>query len=395
MVNYTGYIGGHPGAANSKLSPIQIGVINQQGGNADLAPQWTVGATVGADYINRDAGGIDGHPVKLVTCFIPDQVSNAAQCGQKMANNPQISAISVGAVAIGNQAMESAVAPTGKVMVWGVAGSPIDATYKNGYILFGDGTHVEAPLATFAKQKLHAKRVSIVFENIPGLSVGANIIAGALKSEGVSTNVVGYDPSTTDLAGPIEASKASSADLFIAEAGGGSSCSDMYKGLTQLNITTPVLTNVPCDTPQVATGDGGQLPKGWYYASANPLPGDKSDPSLGAFGKVATQFHQGAYAKDAWVADSFAQMLTIAKWETQVLKSGKQITPANVNRVAKAFKGPVPQGAPDLICGTIKTAPGICNDKVSFFQNTSPGVFKAVARFLGPPPGYHIPAAVQ
>ncbi|MBO0887073.1 MAG: amino acid ABC transporter substrate-binding protein, partial [Acidimicrobiales bacterium] len=205
VYQYAQYVGGH-GKANSKLSPIEVGVINQQGGSTDIAPQWTIGATLAEKFINKQAGGIDGHPLKLVQCFIPDQVSSAAQCGQQMANNNNIAAISVGAVAIGNQAMEQALTPTKKVLVFGVSVSPVDTTYDNGYILYGDGTHVEAPLATFAKKYLKAKSVSIVWPNLPGFSVGVDIIVDALKYQGINkVYSVSYDPSQTDLTTPLEA----------------------------------------------------------------------------------------------------------------------------------------------------------------------------------------------
>lgn len=395
VTDYTSYIGGTAGKANSSLSPIDIGVINQQGGSQDIAPEWTNGAQIAADYINDDAGGIDGHPVKLVTCFIPDVVSNAAQCGQQMANNPGVQAVSVGAVAVGNEAMESALASTGKVLVFGVSVSPVDTTYKNGYILFGDSTHVEAPLATFIKEYLHATSVSIIYPTLPGSNVDAEITEAALKYEGISVKVVGFDSSTTNLTGPVIASGAASAGLVINDAPSPQICSSIYQALKQLNITTPVLANVPCDSTVAATGDGGQLPTGWYYASANPLPGDASDPSLAAFKAVADQFGQATNATDAWTADSFAQLLTIAKWDDELLKAGKPITAANLNALAKSFKGPVPQGAPTLVCGSFPQAPAVCNDEVSFFQNTSPGVFKAIARWIGPPAGFAIPAGLQ
>jgi branched-chain amino acid transport system substrate-binding protein len=390
-----GFINGHSGAADASKSPIDIGVINQQGGSADIAPEWTNGATVAADYINKDAGGIDGHPVKLVTCFIPDQVSNAAQCGQQMANNPNVQAASVGAVAIGNQAMENAISPSGKVLVFGVSVSPVDATYKDGYILFGDATHVEAPLATFIKNYLHSKSVAIVYPNLPGSNVDAEITEDALKYEHIPVKVVGFDPSTTNLAGPLIAAGAATAGLLINDSPSPQICSAIYKGIKQLNITTPVLANVPCDSTVTAQGDGGQLPTGWYYASANPLPGDAADPSLAAFKTVATQFGNATLAADAWTADSFAQVLTIAKWDDQLLTEGKQITSANLNNIAKTFKGAVPQGAPKLACGSFTQAPAVCNDEVSFFQNTAPGVFRAVARWIGPPNGFVIPAGLQ
>ena len=393
--DYMAFINGHSGAANSKLSPIDIGVVNQQGGSADIAPEWTNGAQIAADFINSDAGGIDGHPVKLVTCFIPDVVANAAQCGQQMANNSSVQAVSVGAVAIGNQAMESALAPTGKVLVFGVSVSPVDTTYKDGYILFGDATHVEAPLATFIKQYLHSKSVSIVYPDLPGSNIDAEITEAALKYEHVPVKVVGFDPTTTNLTGPLIASGAATAGLVINDSPSPQICSAIYKAIKQLNITTPVLANVPCDSTVTATGDGGSLPIGWYYASANPLPGDASDPSLAAFKKVADQFGNAVYAADAWTADSFAQFLTIAKWDGELLKAGKPITVANLNAIAKTFKGPVPQGAPALVCGSFPQAPAVCNDKDSFFQNTAPGVFKAIARWIGPPAGFAIPKGLQ
>lgn len=395
VYQYAQYVGGS-GKASSNLSPIEVGVINQQGGSADIAPQWTIGATIAEKFINNQAGGIDGHPLKLVTCFIPDQVSSAAQCGQQMANNNSIAAVSVGAVAIGNQAMEQALAPVKKVLVFGVSTSPVDTTYPNGYILYGDGTHVEAPLATFAKDYLKVHSVSIVWENIPGASVINDITVDALHQVGIKTvYTVGYDPSETDLTTPLEAAHVGQTDLFIADAPGGPACSNMYLALKQLNIKTKVLANVPCDSTQVATADGGQLPIGWYYASANPLPGDAADPSLAAFQKVASRYGEAQWAKDAWVADSFGQMITIAKWDTQLMKSHKPVTEANVNQVAKAFHGPVAQGAPHLDCGGFAGAPAVCNDLVQFFQNTAPGVFQAVVRWIGPPSGFQIPKNLE
>lgn len=395
VTDYTAFIGGHAGAANSSLSPIDIGVINQQGGSADLAPEWTNGAQVAADYINQVGGGIDGHPVKLVTCFVPDVVANAAQCGQQFANNPAIQAVAVGPLAIGNQAMESALAPTGKLLVWGISTSPVDVTYKSGYILFGDATHVEAPLATFMKQYLHAKSVSIIYPNVPGSSIDAQIVQAALQYEGIPVKIVGFDTSTTNLAEPLIASGAASASVLLNDSVGPAMCSDSYKAIKQLNITTPVLANVPCDNQITATGDGGTLPIGWYYASAIPLPGDAADPSFPAFAKVAGQFGNGQYGTDSWTANAFGQLLTIAKWDDELLTSGKTITPANLNTVAKAFKGPVPQGAPSLVCGSFPQALAVCNDRDQFFQNTAPGVFKAIARWIGPPAGFQIPANLE
>jgi branched-chain amino acid transport system substrate-binding protein len=395
VYKFANYVGGS-GKADPKLSPVEVGVINQQGGSNDIAPQWTIGTQVAEQFINKQAGGIDGHPLKLVTCFIPDQVSNAAQCGQQMANSNSIAAMAAGPVAIGNQALEQALAPTKKVLVFGVAVSPVDTTYNNGYILYGDGTHVEAPIATFVKEFLKVHSVSIVWPNIPGTSVPVDIIVDALHREGINTVYsVSYDPSQTDLTTPLEAAHVGQTGLFIADAPGGPGCSNMYLALKQLNVKTKVLANVPCASSQVATADGGQLPIGWYYASAVPMPGDRSDPSLPAFQKVTSTYGEGKWANDAWVANGFGEVLTIAKWDTELLKSHKSINEETLNRVAKAFHGPVVFGAPHLDCGGFAGAPAVCNDLDQFFQNTTPGVFQAIVRWIGPPAGFHIPKSLE
>ncbi|MGB6456232.1 MAG: ABC transporter substrate-binding protein [Streptosporangiaceae bacterium] len=392
--DYAGFVGGSGKADNSK-SPIYIGVVNQQGGTADIAPEWTNGTTLAADFINNEAGGIDGHPVKLVTCAIPDTTSAAQQCGEEFANNNNIQSVAMGAVVIGNQPLEQALAPTDKPLVMGVTILPTDSTYKAGYILYGDATRVEAPIGQFIHQFLpNVKSVSIIYANVPGSNVPNEVIASTLEYYHITVKLTAFDPTSANITAPVIASGAATAGLVIDGAGNPVQCSDVYQALKQLNIKTPVLANVPCDSAVTAQGDGGALPVGWYYASANPLPGDPDDPSLAAFKTVADRYGDPTGASDAWVADAFGQVLTIAKVYNDILKSGGKITTATVNKGFKELKGAIPQGPPQLQCGSIAGAPAICNNEVSFFQNTSPGVFKAIARWISAPPGWTPPAGL-
>jgi len=392
--DYAAYVGGS-GKADSSKAPIEIGVVNQQGGQVDIAPEWTDGTNLAAQFINNEAGGIDGHPVKLVTCTIPDTTSAAQQCGQQFANDSGVQSVAMGAVVIGNQPLEQALAPTSKALVMGVTILPVDSTYKSGYILYGDATRVEAPIGQFIHQFLpNVKSVSIIYANVPGSDVPNKVIASTLQYYGISVKLTAFDPSSSNITAPVIASGAAQAGLVIDGAGNPVQCSAVYKALKQLNITTPVLANVPCDSAVTAQGDGGALPVGWYYASANPLPGDPADPSLAAFKTVADKYGDPTGASDAWVADAFGQVLTIAKVYNQILKSGGQITTASVNAGLKGLKGAIPQGPPQLQCGAISDAPAICNQEDQFFQNTSPGVFKAIARWIGPPPGWSPPAGL-
>lgn len=390
VTDYLKYVGGHAGAANPKLSPISIGWVNQQGGSADIAPETTIGAQIAAKWLNKYAGGIDGHPVNLVTCYIPDTVSSAAQCGQKFANDKAVSAVAMGAVAIGNQSLEQALAPTKKPIVFLISLANVDDSYKPGYALYGDSTHILAPYATFAKNVLHAKRVAVLYENTPGAVLGADIIVDALKFVGIKTTIVGFDPSTTDLTTPLTAADAQNANLVISTVGG-TDCSNLYTAMKELGLTKKVKVGVfgPCASSQVQTADGGSLPPGWYYASANSAYQDPADPSGPAFYKVTKLFGDTQYAADPWVTDSFGQIITIAKWMTEL--GGKDLTPARIASEGSAFKGPVPFGAQHLVCGQYKNAPAVCNDKSTLYYDDN-GVFHAVDRWVGPPKGFNPPA---
>lgn len=389
--NFAHYVGGK-GKANKKLSPVYIGVVNQQTATNAVTPTWTTGVQIAEKYLNAHTGGIDGHPVKLVLCKIPTTVGSAAKCGQEFANNPKIAAVAGGGIDVGNTALESALKPSKKPLFFGVSLSTVDEQYPYGFILYGDVTHVQAPLATFTKTYLHAKSVSITYpSNVPGEVQGVDVIKDALTYEGVKTIYsVGFTSSDANLTEPFEAAHVGSTTVLLAINSGGPACSDTYLTLKSLGLTkVKVLANVPCATPTNAKADGGQLPHDWYYASAVPMAGS-STPGLTSFVKIASTYGKGAVAENAWTLNGFGLVATIAKFDTELLKAGKKITPAAVVKKARAFKGPVAGGGPHLDCGGFTGFPATCNDLVSFFQNTAPTVMKPVVSWIGPPKGFKL-----
>ena len=87
MTNYVKYVDGKAGPANKKLSPVDIGFFNQQGGAIVIGADATTGAELAVNYANADANGVDGHPIKLVTCFIATAEAEGTTCGQKFLAN--------------------------------------------------------------------------------------------------------------------------------------------------------------------------------------------------------------------------------------------------------------------------------------------------------------------
>jgi branched-chain amino acid transport system substrate-binding protein len=380
VTDYVKYLGGKAGPADNSKSPIVIGYVNQQGGANDVGPNSTIGAQMAADYANKYAGGIDGHPVKLHTCFISTSEEQGQQCGQKMANDKAVDAVGVGAVAVGAQPLDASIAGE-KPMFWGVSVNQVDTKNKNGYILFGDSFHILAPWGTFGRDVLHAKTAAVVYPQVPGIIEGANAMVKGLEQAGIKVKRVGYEPNATDLVGPLTAAGAQSADMIVPQSDA-KGCINLAKALEQTGVKAPVVSNPLCLSPVVSKGLGGDVPK-WYYGIASSLTADPTDPGAKAMVDAMTKLGKADLAADPWVPTSMATVLTMIKFMNAV--GADKLTPQAIAEQAKAFKGPLVFGAPQVQCGKYPDAPAVCNDQTQFFDYGGKGQFKNASGFLRPP----------
>jgi branched-chain amino acid transport system substrate-binding protein len=383
VTNYLTYTKGKRGKANPKKSKIYIGWVNQQGGQVVIGGLATAGAELAVKYVNDQLGGVDGHPVALVECFIKSNEEEGTTCGQKLVNNKRISVIASGAVATGAQSFFSTIRGA-KPVVSGVAVTPIDGGQKNAVVLFGDAGHILLPFGTYAKNVLKAKTAAIVYPQATGITEAALVIAAGLKKAGISTKAVGYTQGQTDLTAPLTAAGATSAD-FIAPYGSASDCANQAKALKQLGITDSrkIMTAPLCLSPQVidALGD---FPL-WTYAIASSLYGDLTDKGMPAYNAVIKRYKAEKNAPDPWHIVAFGQLLTTVRFLNEASATSAGITPKTVQARAKAFKGPLALGSPKLQCGKYKTAPGICNDMFQAFTYQGKFAFKRASGWIGPP----------
>jgi len=384
VTNYLTYVGGKAGKANSKLSPVVIGAINTQGGQVLVGPNWTKGAELAVKYVNTYLGGVQGHPVVLSECFTTSAEEEGTKCGQKFANAKRISVIEMGAVAVGNQSFYAALGGK-KPIVSGVALLPVDATQKNEFALFGTNDSVLGPWGTFAKTQLHAKTAAVIYPQVPGIDVGAKVEKTSLDDAGITTKLVGFDPSSTDLTGPLTAAGAQTADIVVPQSDA-ADCVNVAKTLQQLGVAgSKIVSNPLCLSGQVAAGLGGDLAL-WVYGIASSLAGDTSDPAVVPYNKAMKQLGQATLAQDAWVIVSWGQILTTVK-EMNALGVAN-ITAPKMTKALRGFKGPQALGAPSLQCGKYPTEPAACNDQTQFFQYQGKGVFKRLTGWLRPPANF-------
>ncbi|HEV8461563.1 MAG TPA: ABC transporter substrate-binding protein [Gaiellaceae bacterium] len=384
VTNYVTYTGGKAGKANPRLSPVYIGGLNTQGGQVLVGPGWTKGAQTAVDYVNKYLGGVQGHPLKLITCFTTSAEEDGTKCGQKFGNDKRIVAVLAGAVAVGNQSFYAALGGK-KPIVSGVALLPVDATQKNGFALFGTNDSVLGPWGTFAKTQLHAKTAAVIYPQVPGIDEGAKVEKTSLEAAGITTKLVGFDPNATDLTGPLTAAGAQTADIVVPQSNA-AGCVNVAKTLQQLGVKgSKIVSNPLCLSGEVAAGLGGDLAP-WVYGIASTLAADKTDPAAKPFNRGLALLGQSKLASDAWVIVAWGQVLTTAKMINQL--GVRKATPATFTKAIRNFKGPQALGAPSLQCGKYKTEPAACNDQTQFFQYEGKGVFHRLTGWLRPPPGF-------
>jgi branched-chain amino acid transport system substrate-binding protein len=365
VTDYLSYTGGKSGPADTSLPPVYIGYVNQQGGPTAVGLLATAGAQMAVKYANAELGGVDGHPVQLVTCFIASAEEEGTTCAQKFLANSKVDVIALGGVAVGVQSFYSTLHGAKPVMD-GVAATPIDTTQSNAVILFGDATHILPPFGTYARDVLHAKTAALVYpSDNAGIAIGAGAIKQGLQAARVTVKSVGYSESTTDLTSVLTAAGAQTADMVIpySDTAG---CVNLAKSLTSLGITdAKKIVSAPlCLNGQVIKGLG-DWPH-WTYAIASSLYGDPTDPGMPPYMAVAKKYSTPANAPDPWNIVNFGQLLTTIKMMNEV--GYASLSPSAILAKAKAFTGPQALGAPALACGKYSSAPAVCNDRIQLFQ---------------------------
>ncbi|MGZ4724128.1 MAG: ABC transporter substrate-binding protein [Ilumatobacteraceae bacterium] len=383
ITDFAGYVGGS-GAADASKSPIKIGYFNQQGGAVEVTHTNIDGINAAVKFVNEKAGGIGGHPLEVVTCYIANTEEEGQKCGQQFANDKDIVAIETGPTFIGTEAFYAAIAGS-KPVVAGVSVSAADTVQPTAAVLFGGAKYILAPYATFARDTLHVKSAALIYPQGSGVDEGAAGQASAFQTAGIPTKVVPYAANTPDLTVPLLAAGAQNVDLVMPVINP-NDCVKFEQATQQLGIPDEkVLASPICINADVGKALG-DLPK-WIYAVASSLSIDPTDPSVPPYTDILKSQGLATSIGDPWVLVGFGQMMTLAKWLNAI--GPDKITTDAIVAQMKAFKGPLILGSPVLQCGKYPKAPGVCNDFTQFYKyNGKDAGWKLAGGFVGPPEGW-------
>jgi branched-chain amino acid transport system substrate-binding protein len=383
VTDFAAYVGGS-GAADDSMDPIKVGYFNQQGGAVEVTHTNIDGVNNAVTYINEEAGGIGGHPLEVVTCYVANAEEEGQQCGQQFANDDSIVAVLSGPTFIGTESFYAALAGS-KPVIHGVSVSTADTVQDTAAVLYGGAKYILAPYATFARDTLGTKSAALIYPEGAGQDEGANGQATAFEAAGIPIKVVSYPANTPDLTVPLIAAGAQDVDLVMPVINP-NDCVKFEQAIQQLEIPDEkVLASPICINGDVA-GALGDLPQ-WIYAVASSLSIDPTDPSVPPYTDILTAHGNEAMIGDPWVLVGFGQTMTLAKFLNAV--GPDDITSDAIVEQMKAFTGPLILGSPVLQCGKYPDAPGVCNDYTQFYKyNGSADGWEQAGDFVPPPEGW-------
>src|SRR3954452_19101743 len=248
-------------AADSSLSPVTIGYINEDSGpNGQLDSPNGVTATV--KYVNAELGGIDKHPVKLVPCTSDGSAEAVQKCAQQFLNDDSMLAVIVGTLQSGDDSLYTTLAGK-KALIGATPASQAAFGAKDAY-WYGSGSFGVIPgFGVFATKLTGVHSAAIVYLDVPSLKATVTgLLKPVLDKAGIKTTLVPLPLTGTDAAGPLTASGAGKSDLLIPITGG-PHCIQIANAVAQLGIHAKVVASPICMDESVLKAVGAKE-KGWY-----------------------------------------------------------------------------------------------------------------------------------
>jgi branched-chain amino acid transport system substrate-binding protein len=354
---------------------VVVGWVNEQGGVLSF-PDNTSAMNATVDFINKNLGGIGGHPLVVHTCF-GAAVSDSVRCAQQMANDGSVKAVIAAEFQLDNEAFYATLGGK-KPFVNAELVYPIDFTTPNAYS-FSPGVDVNgAGIITFAQTVLHSKRLIVLRTDNPTGAAAFNGFAAVAKKAGIETVQVPVpEPGTApQYTSAIAATSPTPNDLIImyCTAICGVAAYDAIHSLHLTNVpvmgnTLMLLPPMPGHLKEVGATDQ-VYPDKWFYTDYGytELRPEANSNGADAYVSLMKQYAPTANIHGAG-PQAFGVTMTIAK--ILIEAGGVAATPDLIAQKLKTFTGPEPLVAGSLSCGAIKSEPNACSFDYGVMQRSN------------------------
>jgi branched-chain amino acid transport system substrate-binding protein len=343
-------------------SPVTIGFINQQAGSVATDPEATVAAQAAVSYINDQLDGVNGHPIKLDTCFTDGTVATSQSCAQQMVADKPLFVI--GGIDDNEQAWYSILKPAGLYVLGSNPLTTTDFTTDDAFNWSGgDATQLSALPAYIHAFLPKAKNVGILTINLPGAVSSLPLIQKPLEHYGIKVKTVTVPSSQTNWLAPYISLEHEDAILLLPVQ---QDCITVAQSAKSQNSHTPIVTVATCNDPSVFKAVGSDM-NGWTTAFYGNNPsGNTAQAKL--FRYVMSKYGGSNPSLGGFAPSTYSNVMTDY---LQVLKplGYSKLTVANVVKQAKdPAGGTVALFGNHYNCsGTLPFA-AVCGYQVNYFD---------------------------
>ncbi|HEX4434393.1 MAG TPA: ABC transporter substrate-binding protein [Acidimicrobiales bacterium] len=248
---------GTAGAAGSAETPdpatqpaVTIGMITDGGGGSAIGTAALVeqGAKAAVGYINKYAGGLDGHKVTLYVC--ENQSTPAG--GQTCANNMvQHGVVAVVEPFTGQGQTEVPTITSAGIPYITLSGASTDElTTPGSFAIEGGFPAYLGAMALSAKQH-NLKKVVFLVDNVPAAIQGAQVLGGMVyKAAGVGYTVIPVDAGTADISPQMQSAVSSGANA-VGMVGDVTLCTSFLQAYNTLGLSLPKYVLSTCQDPSI------------------------------------------------------------------------------------------------------------------------------------------------
>ena len=343
-------------------TPVTIGFINQQAGSVATDPEATVAAQAAVSYINDQLDGVNGHPIKLDTCFTDGTVATSQTCAQQMVADKPL--FVVGGIDDNEQAWYSILKPAG---LYVLGSNPLTTTDFNSDDAFnfvgGDATALSA-LPQYVHTFLpKAKNVGILTINLPGAVSSLPLIQKPLKSYGVTVKTVIVPSSQTDWLSQYISLEHEDAIILLPVQ---QDCITVAQSAKSQDSHTPIVTVATCNDPSVFKAVGSEM-DGWTTAFYGNDP-NGTTPAAKLFQYVMKTYGGANPNLGAFAPSAYSNILTDYLEVLQPLGYSKLTVPNILSQVKNPKGGTVALFGNPYNCSGALAFKSVCSYDVTYFD---------------------------
>jgi branched-chain amino acid transport system substrate-binding protein len=326
-------LGSAPLGASAAQSgePLVIGLVTSEEGTVDV-PDARQGVEAAVKYVNRSLDGVDGRPLKLVTCNDKGDPGASTTCAQEM--------IDAGVLAVWSA---SPVFSDAGVPALSRAGIPYQGfpngagafTSPTSYPLIGGALSGFPALAKYFATEEKVEKVGILAAEINVAKLGANLTKDTLAQYGVTdVNQVDEQLGAADFSSAVARVNDGDPDviivLFAAD-----DCPRILEAAQQTGVQAKLAFAATCLDQTRVFDVAGEAAQGTFYESSVLPYTDAKSKDVRTFRKQLRKF---AKAAPSFLAETgFSWVMTLRDWVTQV--GAASVTPASYLEFIKAASG--------------------------------------------------------